>query len=429
MDRYGVEVVTQDKDIMALRNKNNLEKYGAACIFSTQKFKEDKTIPEKIKNTNKKKRGVEFPSQSKEVREKIKTALQKNYGVDSPQKSVEIQLKTQETCLTKYGVTTPLLNPEVQDKIIKTKKKTGSIKTINGKTVKEIAEEHSRSYNDTSAKIKKNPDFDFENCKKHSSDIEMMMADFLNQLGVSFKTQEPLLGGKTKVDFFIPDNNLVIECNGSYWHCIEKKDKDYHFKRREALNSKGYRVLQFNEYDIDDDKSFNKIKSIIKNALKINNVKLYARNCELREISKADYYKFCEENHLMGKGKCSYAYGLFYNDTLIQIAGFVERKSHIEIDRTCSLSGFSIVGGFSKLISTLSNKDLHTFIDLNYGEGKYLENLGFVPQKAYVSFRWVSLNEKKFYGRMSFKGNSGLLKGFHEYFDAGQQKWIKKAKQ
>jgi hypothetical protein len=63
-----------------------------------------------------------------------------------------------------------------------------------------------------------------------------------------------------------------------------------------------------------------------------------------------------------------------------------------------------------------------TFIDLRYGDGSYLSDLGFKYNHTYPSFKWtdgqITLN------RLRFPGNSGYDHGLFKIWDCGQAKWI-----
>lgn len=62
---------------------------------------------------------------------------------------------------------------------------------------------------------------------KQPTDIEQKVYAFLERYGVEFCKQY-LVNNRFLVDAFIPSLNLIIECDGDYWHSLErviKKDK------------------------------------------------------------------------------------------------------------------------------------------------------------------------------------------------------------
>ena len=53
------------------------------------------------------------------------------------------------------------------------------------------------------------------------------------------------------VDFFLPRHNIIIECDGEYWHTLpEVVSRD---KRKNAyINSRGYSLYRFWESEINE---------------------------------------------------------------------------------------------------------------------------------------------------------------------------------
>lgn len=78
--------------------------------------------------------------------------------------------------------------------------------------------------------------------KKKETDIELLMKEELIKRNIEFVPQKPLLN-ITVVDFFIQPN-IVIYCDGDYWHSREGiKEKDE--KQTRILSSNGYQVYRF----------------------------------------------------------------------------------------------------------------------------------------------------------------------------------------
>ncbi len=74
-------------------------------------------------------------------------------------------------------------------------------------------------------------------------------------LGVQYEKQKFLV--RYAVDFYLPDENLVIEVNGCYWHrcqvcgyddprCARQRE----YERIQVLESHGYQVVVFWEHDL-----------------------------------------------------------------------------------------------------------------------------------------------------------------------------------
>lgn len=87
--------------------------------------------------------------------------------------------------------------------------------------------------------------------QSNPSSIETIVGTVLCALGVRFKAQHPI--GRYIVDFLIPEKNLVVECDGDYWHSLPGR-KENDIKRDAYLISKGFQICHLAE------------KSIIQNA-------------------------------------------------------------------------------------------------------------------------------------------------------------------
>lgn len=82
---------------------------------------------------------------------------------------------------------------------------------------------------------------------KNPTSIEVKVGDWLEELREEFIPQKPI--GPWCVDFYLPKRRLIIECDGDYWHSIEKvkeRDtrKDFYLKRN------GMKVLRLTESSI-----------------------------------------------------------------------------------------------------------------------------------------------------------------------------------
>ncbi len=77
--------------------------------------------------------------------------------------------------------------------------------------------------------------------KSSGTNIEIIVEAFLRALEVEYEAQKHI--GWWIVDFYVPGKNLIIECDGDYWHGkpeVQARDvrKDAYFAR------KGYQVLR-----------------------------------------------------------------------------------------------------------------------------------------------------------------------------------------
>ena len=77
--------------------------------------------------------------------------------------------------------------------------------------------------------------------------IEKKIRECLNLVHIQFQQEVKI--GRYHADFLIKNTNILIECDGVYWHSLKKiKDRD---KRRDVfLREKGYRIYRFPEEEI-----------------------------------------------------------------------------------------------------------------------------------------------------------------------------------
>jgi hypothetical protein len=132
--RYGVDHVSQIKEVTDKVKNTNKEKYGNSVYFLSDDYKEKtkRTSFEKYgvghfsssdivknnkRNNNKERYGVSHPMMTDEVKDKVKKTVQDRYGVDSVFMLDSVKNKSRLTNISKLGVPYALSSPEVRDKI------------------------------------------------------------------------------------------------------------------------------------------------------------------------------------------------------------------------------------------------------------------------------------------------------------------------
>lgn len=233
---------------------------------------------------------------------------------------------------------------------------------------------------------------------------------------------------KMELDVYIPELKIGFEYNGIYWHSDKIiKDKNYHLKKKEYFKEKGIDVIFIDEYDWVNKNDL--VKSMISNKIGINK-KIPARKTVFKEISSSEERKFLNENHIQGFAISSCRYGLYCNDELISVISFIKGRKNVgdlnsvELLRFASKKGYTIQGGFSKLMKNcvplLSKKyedlgKIKTYADYSISNANvYLKN-GFKFLKMSKPSHTYYHNKKKV-NRYSYR-KSELKKLFPEYYD------------
>ena len=186
-----------------------------------------------------------------------------------------------------------------------------------------------------------------------------------------------------ELDVFIPSLNLAIEYHGLYYHShnyIETKEEKYkHFLKADICGKNDVKLIQIFE----DEWLFKKdlIKSILKSKLGIIKNKIYARNCNIVELSNNDFNKFCNDNHVQGYLNSKIKLGLVYLDKIVSVIGFNKKNEIYECTRFCNLQNTVVIGGASKLFfyfkKRYNPKIIITFADRRYSNGELYQKLGF----------------------------------------------------
>lgn len=83
-----------------------------------------------------------------------------------------------------------------------------------------------------------------------SSSIEIKMRDELTSRLIPFVEQYPI-GNRFVSDFYIPKYNIIIECDGNYWHNLpEVKERDK--MKNELIKNEGRSLYRFWESEINE---------------------------------------------------------------------------------------------------------------------------------------------------------------------------------
>lgn len=480
-EKYGVDYVSQSKDVIETRRQNMLKKYGVSYSFGIKSVQDktkqtllmrygvdhqfkSKEIFDKAKATCKERYGVERPAQNKEILNKIENTRLKKYGSKSFRGSNELEERRKKVMLEKYGVTEVFASKELFNKGITTMQKKYGVShpcqniEITNKRVRTLRENaYDKIVNRTKKrdyiilstkddyvyggffKLKCNKcntewiaDVKGIRCCPHcakqhiTSEAEKELLFFIKSIytGNIIENTKSLIN-PYELDIYIPEKKLAFEFNGTYWHSDKFKDKNYHITKTRLCNKKKVRLIHIFEHEW----TFNqeKIKSLIKSALGIFDVRLYARQCEVKEISHPEYKKFLELYHLQNSVNSSIRYGLFYKDELVSVIGFGKsrfKKGEVELHRYCVKAGYQIVGGFSKLIKhackDASISEFISYIDLAHFSGRGYKKAGFklveVTSPSYIYIRGDEIKS-----RMQCQKHK--LEAFLESFDPAKSEY------
>lgn len=462
-DTFGVDYPMQNKKVLEKRNKTNLKKYGSVCPTNNEHIKD------KVKKTCIEKFGVDNPLKSTDIRKKATQTLLNMYGVDSPLKSNKIKQKVIKTNNIKYGANYPTQSERVKNKVRSKKRESywnTFILLLKNKYIEPAfsKEEYINSDGELTYKCLKclsefksdgtEPQRISCGCSKNRSSYEYDIVNWLKSIGIDNIKTNVLWkdSGKSKfeIDIFLPDYNFGIDFHGLYWHSNINRKNSYHQDKAMFFREKKIDFIQIFENEWLSSNGI--IKSIILNKLNLNK-RIFARKCELREISDNLYSKFLYENHIQGYAYAKIKIGLFFNKELVSVMGlgknrFKHNDASIEIIRFANKCGITVVGGFDKLLSYFCKNNFYekiiSFVDLRlFNGGSYIKNgfemtgitkpnyFYFLPQDPSTIYNRIKFQKHKLYNKIkdydpTLSESDNMYKnGYLKILDAGSLKMVR----
>jgi very-short-patch-repair endonuclease len=471
------------------RKQTMLNKYGVESMFKSDRFKE------KSKQTMLRKYGVDHNWKSKEIRDRMKKTLLERYGVDNPTKLKSIQEKQKQTCLQKYGTREILSNKNIREQIKQTclakydgvapacseevyikQKQTclekygvnnpAKIKHVILAKKAAIQKKRIKIYNNFIARFKNvKPLFsvdEFEGCgpkiykwlkislneeftaaywgyepmgKFQNTYIEQFIMNLLKKNSIDYELKNRNVIKPYELDFYLPKFNLAIETNGIFYHstqCID--DNAYHSTKFKMCKEKGIRLIQIFEDEIVRIPKI--VSSRLKHILQLCKYKIYARNCQIQQISSSQKDIFLDKYHLQGTCQSKINLGAFYKNRLVAVMTFSSfnknrvptknNPSQWELTRFAGLSNFTIIGIAGKLFQYFLRNYNQTklpvisFSDLCWGEGNVYNKLGFKLDNYTLPGYFYSKNNCR-YHRFGFR--KSMLSKKLENFDSNKSEF------
>jgi hypothetical protein len=241
------------------------------------------------------------------------------------------------------------------------------------------------------------------------------------------------LNGK-ELDIYVPGKKLAIELDGLYWHSEinGKKPINYHLAKTEECENIGIQLVH-----IFDDEWINK-QTIIKDKLKklanVSASSIYARKCQIREITHRECHDFLERYHLQGSDRSKIKLGAFHNNEMVSVMTFgphrialgnTKKSREYEMYRFCVNK--KVIGIAGKLLAYFvahySPKKIVTYADRRYSS----IHTSFYPK---VGFKLIAKTKPNYWYTKNysdreyrFKYRKSELPKLLELFDPGLTEW------
>lgn len=391
LERYGNPNYTNVKQI----KKTMLDRYNSECFLNSTKRTQD----------NLAKYGVKFPEQSNISHYELWGAPQefRKYIIENPNQTYKELSIFFNVDITTIGHKIVELN--LQD----------SVRRLGGS-----------SYYETEIK-----DFLISECNIKEEEIVMHERTVLSPL---------------EIDIYIPSRHIGIEFNGDYWHSdAHQKFQDhsgrstYHQKKSLQAEEKGVFLFHIFEYEWNNNATQSNIKNRLKTLLNCNGIKIPARKCVVREISKEQKKEFLDANHIQGNDRSSVYYGLFYQEELVSCMTFTKPKNKQytwELSRFCNKHNYIVQGGASKLFKhAIQNMNrgeaVVSYNDITKTSGKIYKTLGFScisinnPNYVWINFATGDIRTR-YQEQKSGEVDRMHNANYHRICDCGTKTWLYK---
>jgi len=390
---------------------------NAKCAGASSETKD------KRKTTNLENFGVEYSFSAAEVQEKRKmTNLQKcGSSVVSPWNGESFQQKLENT----YGVSKMRDIHGVHDKIAFTKAKQ-SLKTLYDR-IPQIEENYKvqclekpleilpgTRFSDYTLRWKHVCGHEYDSpinadriamcrpCFGGTSKAERNIADICHSFGYEVIQNTRNIIKPKEIDIWIPELNLGIEYDGTYWHSSKFCSVKESTKKLEIAKQNGIKLITIQEHLWENKPE--KIISRLEHLLNKSMPKMHARKLQVKSIPLDIAHEFLVKHHLHGSAKATHAAGLYDGNAVVAVVTAAKPRWNKQFDneiiRAASINNVRINGWMSRLFTSL-RKQLDgswiTYADRCWGDGNVYEQCGFSFQTySAPSYMWVTKNGEIF---------------------------------
>ena len=289
-------------------------------------------------------------------------------------------------------------------------------------------------------------------CSVNKSHAEKELMDFIQD-----NYSKEIINGyrgfdkQKEIDIYLPDVKIGFEYNGLLWHSTKYKESMSMLTKLKSAESLGIRLINIFEDEWMEKKDI--CKSRILNILG-KSERIYARNCEIKEITCKEATSFLNKNHIQGYVPSKYNISLVYNNEIVSIMtfgalrrnlGYTNKIGHYELLRFCNKLNVSVIGGASRLFSYFIKQynpiEIVSYADKRWSQGKLYEKLNFsFITDTKPNYSYIDGKSQKRINRFSLRKNILVEKyncpqnvtevdfcrsiGFYQVFDCGSKKYV-----
>jgi hypothetical protein len=410
-----------EKNVESVK-KHYTEKYGVDHLFKTEKFKKD------LRNKFKEKYGVDNPFRSEEIKKKIRNTNIEKFGESS-----WLKVETNRKKLSEKISRNKMIERDLKIKSLKipieVKEYESEKKVIILCKICNEKSQFSISYFNKKISAGKNPCLGCNPILRGESKGEMELYNHIKSLytGEIIKNDRITLNGK-EIDVYVPDLGVAFEFNGIYYHSELFIDKNKVLDKKNSLSKMGISLINIweDEWDLKGEI----IKSRISSIFGLNE-KIYARKCQIKEISGKEERDFLLKNHIQGYVPSKIKMALIQNGEIVCLMTFGGyRKSlgknsiegEYELLRFCNRLNTSTIGGASKLfkefIKRYNPEKVISYQNNSWNTGNLYSNLEFEKIGITPSnYHWAKGNVR--FNRFNFRKDKLIKQGY----DPNKTEW------
>ena len=309
--------------------------------FNREDYLHSEEVQKKVKDTNLKRYGSEYPFQSKDIQDKCSNTINEKYGIKN------ITYRN----VTNYDI---LVNDnKLKDYIIDRYNKKGSYLLL-----QEIASFFNIKSSSLSRIIKK------LNLSQYfyiqESNLEVMFKDFLETNNIKYiphyrkKLYTKETNRHKEIDFYIKKYNIGFEINDISTHnslnsnSYGYKDKYYHRDKSLLAREDNINIIHIFEWELRNPNIWNRLSKWILNLLNTNKTIIDYKDCKVVElVSIEDEIRFLTKYSYINLDSYNKSYiciGIYHDNELIQIVSFniIDNDSSRLILKVYTKYGYSI---------------------------------------------------------------------------------------
>ena len=378
-----------------------------------------------------------------EHRDEINEKIIKSWSAKSVEEKQAINSKRDETCTERFGIDNYSKTKEFHNFMSKKSKSLWQDPNWREKVKNTNLERYGVLYTCLAKHVQ----------DSNGKQISRSNKDFVELLKNSGITDFEYEFSLKKYSYDVKVGDLLIEINPSYTHNstigpyfhgkhLSPKDRYYHRDKSKFAEENGYRCIHVWDWD--------QIEKIV--YMLYNRERIFARNCEVREVDLDTTNEFLNLYHLQNTCRNQeFRLGLYYNNELVEIMTFgTPRFNHNyqwELLRLCTRPDYVVVGGANKLfnyfIEHYNPSSIISYCDDSKFSGNVYTHLGMIYKTtSNPSCHWYNIKTKRhisdsllrqrgadqLLGTTDGKGTSNseimIREGFVEVYDCGQSTYI-----